>query len=53
MAPVPLRGEECEPAMVAFTVSRLADVRAEQGHSRQATYDACWRNANELLALRS
>jgi TatD DNase family protein len=52
MAPVPLRGEECEPAMVAFTVSRLADVRAEQGHSRQATYDACWRNANELLAPR-
>lgn len=52
MAPVPLRGEECEPAMVAFTVSRLADVRAEAGHSRQATYDACWRNANELLAPR-
>ena len=26
MAPVPLRGEECEPAMVAYTAACLADV---------------------------
>ena len=52
MAPVPLRGEECEPAMVAFTAACLADVRerAEQG-SRQATYDALWRNACTFFSL--
>ena len=49
MAPVPLRGEECEPAMVALTVARLADVREGAGFSRQSTYDAAWENANELL----
>lgn len=51
MAPVPLRGEECEEAMIAFTVARLADVRAEQGHSRAATYRATWENANRLFGL--
>lgn len=52
MAPVPLRGEECEPAMVAFTVARLADVREEQGRAtRQATYDALWANARAFFGL--
>lgn len=51
MAPVPLRGEECEEAMIAFTVARLADVREEQGHSRRATYRAAWDNANRLFGL--
>ena len=52
MAPVPLRGEECEPAMVAFSAGRLADVRAEAGHTRQATYDALWRNARDFFEPR-
>lgn len=51
MAPVPLRGEECEPAMVAFTLARLAEVREADGHARQSTYDACWRNARRLFSL--
>lgn len=52
MAPVPLRGEEGEPAMVAFTVARLADVRADVGRaSRQATYDALWRNARAFFSV--
>lgn len=51
MAPVPLRGEECEPAMVAFTVARLADVREEQGFPRPSTYRAAWDNANALFGL--
>lgn len=50
MAPVPLRGQECEPAMVAFTAAALADVREEGGRgARQATYDALWRNACALF----
>ena len=34
MAPKPLRGEVCEPAMVVFTVSALADVRGAEGEER-------------------
>ncbi len=50
MAPVPLRGEECEPAMVAFTAACVADARERAGReSRQATYDALWDNACALL----
>lgn len=48
MAPVPLRGEECEPAMVAFSAACVADVREE---SPQETYAALWRNANGLFGL--
>ena len=52
MAPVPLRGEECEPAMVAFTAGCLADVRAEAGRgSREATYRALWENARGFFGL--
>ena len=51
MAPVPLRGRECEPGMAAFTASVLADVREAAGaSSRQETYDALWGNARALLA---
>lgn len=51
MAPVPLRGEECEPAMVAFTAAAVADVREKGGRgARQATYDAFWRNACALFS---
>ena len=52
MAPVPLRGEECEPAMVAFTAARIADVREAAGRSgRQSTYDALWKNACSFFGL--
>ena len=51
MAPVPLRGEECEPAMVAFTAARLAERREEAGRGgRQETYEALWRNACALFS---
>ncbi|MBQ9005257.1 MAG: TatD family hydrolase [Atopobiaceae bacterium] len=53
MAPVPLRGKECEPAMVAFSAACVADVREETGVSTRAeTYRALWNNANELLCRR-
>lgn len=52
MAPVPLRGEECEPAMVAFTAALVAQVRSEAGVGRpESTYRALWRNACELFGL--
>ena len=50
MAPVPLRGTECEPAMVAFSAACVADVREQVGvASREQTYAALWRNACALL----
>ena len=50
MAPVPLRGEECEPAMVAFSAACLADAREEAGvATREETYAALWENAWGLL----
>ena len=52
MAPVPLRGEECEPAMVAFTAACIADAREAAGRSgRQSTYDALWKNACSFFGL--
>ena len=52
MAPVPLRGEECEPAMVAFTAACLAQTRADAGVATPAeTYRALWRNACNLFGL--
>ncbi|MBR2681712.1 MAG: TatD family hydrolase [Atopobiaceae bacterium] len=53
MSPVPLRGKECEPAMVAFSASCVANVREEVGISTpQETYRALWDNAMRLLAPR-
>lgn len=53
MAPVPLRGERCEPAMVAFTAACVADVRSEVlGVSRSDTYAALWENARRFFSLR-
>ena len=50
MAPVPLRGQECEPAMVAFTAACVADVREAAGRdSRKATYRLLWENALGLF----
>lgn len=52
MAPVPLRGEECEPAMVAFSVGLVADVRDEAGVAPvQKTYADLWRNACAFFGL--
>ena len=52
MAPVPLRGKECEPAMAAFSAACVAQVREEADvATRQKTYDALWRNALSLFGL--
>ena len=52
MAPVPLRGWECEPAMVAFSAALLADVReATLDAPREETYRALWENACTLFGL--
>ena len=52
MAPVPLRGEECEPAMTVFTADLVAREREAAGVAPAAqTYAALWRNACELFGL--
>ncbi len=52
MAPVPLRGMECEPAMVAFSADVVATARAEAGvAARTETYEALWHNAHRLFGL--
>ncbi|WP_322151290.1 TatD family hydrolase [Paratractidigestivibacter sp.] len=52
MAPVPLRGEECEPAMVAFVAELVARVRAEAGvETPENTYRSLWRNACALFGM--
>lgn len=52
MAPVPLRGQECEPAMVAFSVARIAQAREEAGvGSARETYEALWHNALDFFGL--
>ncbi|HBO62461.1 MAG TPA: TatD family deoxyribonuclease, partial [Olsenella sp.] len=52
MAPVPLRGEECEPAMVAYTAACVADAREAAGREdRAATYAALWKNARTLFGV--
>ena len=46
MAPVPLRGQKCEPAMVAFSAACVAQVREVAGAATQAqTYADLWHNA--------
>lgn len=50
MAPVPLRGMQCEPAMVAFSADLVSRVREEAGTAtRSDTYQALWRNAHRLF----
>ena len=52
MAPVPLRGEECEPAMVVFVADMLAREREAAGVAPAAqTYASLWRNACKLFGL--
>lgn len=53
MAPVPLRGCECEPAMVTFSAELVARVRAEAGLAEPGqTARALWENASSLLRRR-
>ena len=50
MAPVPLRGLECEPAMVGFSAACVAGAREAAGvASRADTYAALWENACALF----
>jgi TatD DNase family protein len=50
MAPVPLRGLECEPAMVGFSAACVAEAREAAGAaSREETYAALWGNACALF----
>lgn len=50
MAPEPLRGRTCEPAMIAFTADRLVRERAEvAGENRAALYAAAWENSLRLF----
>lgn len=49
MAPKPLRGEVCEPAMVLFTENFLADVRGLEGEARLALYRRLITNVETML----
>ena len=50
MAPMPIRGLECEPAMIAFTVDALSrDRSARTGEDPAVIQWAAWENANRLL----
>lgn len=52
MAPTPLRGMECEPAMVALTIDFLAEQRELAGvSSRAETYRNFWCNAHRFFGL--
>ncbi len=52
MAPEPLRGRPCEPAMCGFTAALLAQVREEAGvASATQTYDALWANARGFFGV--
>lgn len=51
MAPEPLRGIECEPALIAFTATALAQDRSERtGEDPAAIMRAAWENATALFA---
>lgn len=50
MAPEPLRGIECEPALIAFTVDALSrDRAARTGEDPAEIQLAAWENARRLL----
>ena len=53
MAPEPLRGLECEPAMISFTVDALVRDRAERtGEDPRGIAHAAWENAERLFLSR-
>lgn len=50
MAPEPLRGTPCEPAMTALTMHFLANLRAEQrGEDPAEFYESTYKRARELF----
>lgn len=50
MAPEPIRGVECEPAMIAITATALAQDRAARtGESADEVLRAAWQNAERIL----
>lgn len=52
MAPVPLRGRQCEPAMVSHTASLLADhLWRETQRPLERSYATFWENARRLFSL--
>lgn len=52
MAPVPLRGQRCEPAMVAFSAACVAQAREEAGVALRAqTYADLWHNALRFFGM--
>ena len=52
MAPEPVRGRPCEPAMCGFTAALLAKTREEAGvAAAAATYDALWANAHAFFGV--
>ncbi|MGI6755017.1 MAG: TatD family hydrolase [Atopobiaceae bacterium] len=51
MAPHPLRGLSCEPAMVAFTAELIAKTRAQVGDEPSKTYKQLLQNALAFLRL--
>lgn len=52
MAPHPVRGVECEPALVSLTVDFLAEKRQEAGKTtRKHVYELLWRNAQRFFGL--
>ena len=52
MTPVPLRGLECEPAMVVFNADLVATVRESAGAvRREETFTALWNNALRLFGI--
>lgn len=59
MAPVPFRGLECESAMIAQTVARIAELKGQTSASSSAadknivqqTYRALWDNAVSLFGF--
>lgn len=53
MAPEPIRGLECEPAMIALTADNLIYNRADQtGELPQAIAQAAWENSKTLFLVR-
>ena len=51
MAPEPLRGIECEPALIVFTATALAQDRSERtGEEPAAIMRAAWENATALFS---
>ena len=50
MAPEPIRGVECEPAMISITATALAQDRAARtGEDPDDVLLAAWENAQQLI----